>query len=230
MRRSDTSWDEQQKLLADAKTLAEFANLTPEGVESFRKAHRDFFPVSWWTYKPDPPSDDDSMFRAMHWPDMQWQIVQRLIRDAWRKSFQISTAGFVTLLGTVFDPEKMGWDETKERLPVAMGWDMINVKDCPYHTVVRWLVGQSWRVKQCRYEKCRRCFVAEYPKRLYCTNDGDTSCFWAHRKIDKHEGWKENAEQMNKSRRDDYDPKERRRRYLRDKKREAYARRNAKRR
>ena len=42
MPHSDTSWDEQQRLLADAKTLAEFANLEPSGVETFRKGHPDF--------------------------------------------------------------------------------------------------------------------------------------------------------------------------------------------
>src|SRR5580704_3968179 len=115
MRHSDTSWDERQKRLAEAKTLAAFANMEHSDVGAFRKAHPDFFPASWWDYEPTAPTDDDDVFLAMRWPDTQWQIVQRLIRGAWRKQFQISTAGFVNLLGSVFDPEQMGWDKTKER-------------------------------------------------------------------------------------------------------------------
>lgn len=213
MPHSDTSWDEQQRLLADAKTLAEFANLEPSGVETFRKGHPDFFPASWWEYAPTPPEEDDVL--AMQWPDTQWQITQRFIRGFWRKQFQMSTAGFVTLLGSVFDPEKMGWDRAKERLPVAMGLDLMYMKDFPYHTVVRWLVGQSWRVKQC--EHCGKCFIAEASQRRYCSNDVDKSCFSTHRQTDR----RNSADEVNKNRRNNYDPEERRLRYRRDKKRKA---------
>lgn len=213
MRHPDTSWNELQKRIAEAKALADFANLAPSDIRAFRKDNPDFFPVAWWDYKPIPPSEVDVL--AMKWPETQWQIVQRLIRGAWKKRFQISASGFVTLLGCVFDPETMGWSGNRERLPAAMGWDMTNVKDSPYHEVVRWLVGQSWRVKQC--EQCGKCFIAEASKRKFCSTEGDASCFSAHRKADR----KNSASEVNEDRRNNYDPEKRRRLYLRDKRRKA---------
>jgi hypothetical protein len=215
--RSDPGWEAEQKLIADAKVLAEFANLTPDGVQSFHNAHPDFFPASWWDYKPTHPIDDEEFFQAMQFPDMQWEIVQRLIRGAWRRHFQMSASGFVLLLGIVFDPERLGWDKAEERLPIAMGLNMMAVSDFPYHDVVRWLVGQSWRVKQCKYEQCGKCFIAEASQRKFCSNAGDTSCFWAHRKTDR----KNVADEVNRNRRNKYDPKQRRRQYLRSKRRKA---------
>lgn len=209
MRNSNTTGEQLQKRIAEAKSLAAFANLEPGGVEKFRKDHRGFFPDSWWDHKPTPPSEADVL--AMKWPDTQWQIVQRFVQGAWRKRFQLSTAGFVTLLGSVFDPELMN----TKGLPAAMGWDMTNVKDSPYHEVVRWLVGQCWRVKQC--EQCGKCFIAEASQRRFCSTEGDASCFWAHRKADR----KNSASEVNEDRRNNYDPEKRRRRYLRDKRRKA---------
>ena len=207
--RNDASWEEQQKLIADAKVLAEFADLTSDGVESFRKAHPDFFPASWWDYRPTNLSDGKPSRQ------MQWEIVQLNIRDAWRDAFQMPLLHSMFLLTSVFDSEEMGWDENQPRPAFVTDLHILDLESYPYHEVIQWLIGQSWRVKTCLH--CKRCFIAEHPKRLFCTNDNETSCFWAHRKADS----KNNADELNRDRRNNYDPKERRRRYLRNKRRKA---------
>ncbi len=50
--RPPASWEEQQRALTAARVLADFANLEPGGIESFRAAHPDFVPQAWWDYRP----------------------------------------------------------------------------------------------------------------------------------------------------------------------------------
>ena len=212
MRHSDTSWDERQKRLAEAKTLADFANLEPSDVGAFRKDHPDFFPAAWWDYRPTTLTKRPTLEKPT--PKMQWEIVQQMVRDTWLRQFRLPPFWSTWLLTSVFDPEEMGWDE-EHRPPFVTGLHVLDIDSYPYHEAVQWLVGQSWRVKQC--EQCGKCFIAEASQRRFCSNDGDTSCFWAHRKA----GRKNNADEVNKDRRNNYDPKARRRRYLRDKRRKA---------
>jgi hypothetical protein len=196
MLRSDVSWEEQQRLIGDAKVLAKFANLTPDGVESFRSAHPDFFPASWWDYRPTNLSDGKRSSK------MQWEIVQLNIRDSWLFEFQMPLLHSVFLLTSVFDPEEMDWDENQPHPAFVTGSYVLNLESYPYHEVIQWLIGQSWRVKTCLH--CKKCFIAEHPKRLFCTNEGDTSCFWAHRKAYHQKHWEDHSVSVNEHRRQEY--------------------------
>ena len=194
--RSEASWEEHQKLIADAKVLAEFANLTPDGVESFRSAHPDFFPASWWEYRPTNLSDGKPSRQ------MQWEIVQLNIYDAWHYEFQMPLLHSLFLLTSVFDPEEMGWVDEPVRPSFVTDSYVFDLEPYPYHEVIQWLIGQSWRIKSCLH--CRKCFIAEHPKRLFCTNDGDTSCFWAHRKAYHQKHWEDHNVSVNERRRQEY--------------------------
>jgi len=193
----NANWEEQQKLIADAKVLARFANLTSDGVELFCRDNPDFFPVSWWDYRPTTLDKKPS-------PKMQWEIVQDHVRDAWLFEFQLPLLHSMFLVTAVFDPEEMGWDENGHHPPFLTGTDIFELEAYPYHDVIQWLPGQSWRVKRCKYEKCGKYFIAEHPKRLFCTNDGDSSCFWAYRKAYQQKHWEDHSDSVNEHRRQEY--------------------------
>jgi hypothetical protein len=48
----EIEWEIQQRSMAAAKVLAEFANLEPQDVKQFRTDHSGFFPEAWWSYRP----------------------------------------------------------------------------------------------------------------------------------------------------------------------------------
>src|SRR6266853_2032808 len=97
--RNQASWEEQQRALAAARVLADFANLEPDDVESFKAAHPDFVPPTWWDYRPNALNGTPS-------PKMQWEIVQLNVRDAWHYQFQKPLLHSMFLLTAVFDPEE----------------------------------------------------------------------------------------------------------------------------
>lgn len=210
--RTETSWKEQQDALAAARVLAGFANLEPEGVESFRRDHSDFFPKSWWDYRPTLPNGTPS-------PKTQWRIAQKFVRDAWFFEFDVERGPLVHLLTSVFDPSEPEPPLFERRhrpafvVGLDIGYELQN--ELPFYLAVKWLGGQGWRAKTCRF--CGKQFVAEHPKAQYCSfgvtvddnfsvsADGvQMTCYWAHRKKYKHDLWSENSESINEKRRRDY--------------------------
>jgi len=214
MMRTQARWEDQQRAMAAAKVLAAFANLEPDGVQSFRADpdHQDFFPQAWWDYQPTAPDGTPS-------PQMQWQINQQLVRDAWLFEFDMELNRYVQLLTSVFDPNKPEPPlfERGYRPPFVTGLNLgYEFQDeLPYYLAVKWLGGQGWRAETCRF--CGRRFVAEHPKSKFCsfgvTVDREfniaprglqMSCFWANRKRAKHLWWTKYNEAINKQRKQKY--------------------------
>jgi hypothetical protein len=210
--RTQTSWEDQQRAMDAARVLAEFANLEPDGVESFRADHPDFVPQAWWDYRPTSPNGNPS-------PKMQWQITQGFIRDAWLFEFQLEWTRYVHLLTCVFDPNEAEPPlfERPHRPPFVAGLDLAfqNSQESPYHLAVTWLGGQGWRAKPCLF--CGKRFIAEHSKTKFCSFDVmvdknfniathglEVSCFWAHRKKEKAKNWSENSDRVNERRRQEY--------------------------
>lgn len=219
--KSAASWEDKQEHLKAAKALADFANLDDdeeEDIKSFREAHPDFFPQSWWEYEP-------TNLQGVPLPDSQWRIAQILVRDAWDSNFRIPPFEYVLLLTAVFNP---AWAKADYRPPYADASDLD--EEYPYHRAVEWLTGQGWRAKTCLY--CRKRFIAEHPKRQFCTFDTEDpddvsdsglegrkiQCSMVYRKGYRSSWWNENKEHINLSRREEYQSKK-------SKKRSHYAKR-----
>jgi hypothetical protein len=192
------SWEEQQRALATARVLADFANLEPDGVERFQAAHPDFVPQAWWDYQPN--DSEGQPFRSK-----QWEIVQLNLRDAWRYRFQIGLIHSMFLLTAVFDPEEL----VGEGHPLCMtGLNILELDSYPYHEAIQWLHGQGWRLKTCLH--CKKHFVAEHSKTKFCSygEPGDDNwtpnCFQAHRRKYQQEYWDECRDRTNKRRRQKY--------------------------
>lgn len=207
--RTKASWEEQQRVMAAARVLADFANLEPDGVERFKTAHPDFVPQAWWDYQPTAPNGTPL-------PKKQWQINQKFLRDAWLCEFDIQLFDYVHLLTSVFDPNNLEFTSfgKHHRPAFATGLDLGD--ESPYHLAVKWLGGQGWRAKTCLF--CKKRFVAEHSKTKFCsfgvTVDGKDfnivadgikmSCFWAYRNGKKHLWWIEHREHINERRKREY--------------------------
>jgi hypothetical protein len=147
---------------------------------------------------------------------MQWEFVQGQLRDAWHRQFNIPFMQFTFfLLNSVFDPTEVNWVKDQPRVAIVRDNRLLTLETYPYHEAVQWMVGHGWRARQCK--QCEKYIVAETSQQQYCPMGDDGSCFWAHRKADRKTG----ADKVNAARRNNYDPKERRRRYLRNKNRKS---------
>src|ERR1700686_5190375 len=136
--RTQTSWEDQQRAMDAARVLAEFANLEPEGVESFRTDHPDFVSQAWWDYQPTIPNGSPS-------PKMQWQINQKFLRDAWLFEFDMELGSYVRLLTSVFDPNnpEPTLFERRHRPAFVAGLDIgyETQDELTYYLAVKWLGG-----------------------------------------------------------------------------------------
>jgi hypothetical protein len=211
--RTKTSWEDQQRAMTAAKVLADFANLHPDGVERFRAEHETFVPQAWWDYRP-------TSFDGTPSPKMQWQVNQKILRDAWVFEFDMELGPYVHLLTSVFDPNnpEPALFERRHRPAFVAGLDIgyESQDELPYYLAVKWLGGQGWRAKTCLF--CEKRFVAEHPKTKFCSfgvtvdvkdfhiaADGiQTTCAWAYRKGKKHTWWIEHRERINERRKREY--------------------------
>jgi hypothetical protein len=200
--RTKASWEEQQEAIAAAKVLAEFANLEPDGVEEFRKAHPAFVPQAWWDYRPTLPYAPYAPA-----PKMQWQINQNLLRDAWMFEFHLELGRYVHLLTSVFDPNEPEPPLSERRIRPAyvagmdIGYEM--EEDLPYYRAVKWLSGHGEHAKTCR--ECGRRFIGENSNAKFCPPVNEASpCFQASRKRDKDKNWDANKDRVNERRRREY--------------------------
>ena len=200
-------WETEQRSIADAKVLAEFANLQPRGVRQFRAVNSGFFPEAWWEYRPTAYDGSPS-------PKEQWQIAQKFLRDAWLFEFETPLFDYIHLFTSVFDPDDSAAVplRKKYRPPFATGIDLGD--DYPYHRAIRWLTGQGgWRAKTCLF--CEKRFIAEHPNGRFCsvgvTVDGiKTICSWAYRKGYKNAWWAAHNDRVNEKRRKEYEQQKRR--------------------
>jgi hypothetical protein len=185
--RTKASWDEQQQALDAARALADYANLEPEGVESFRTAHPDFVPA-WWFWSPQGKG--------------QWMRERDLVREAWGKFAADLILRLVTSHWFTFG--------TFNRVQVSS-----QEKEWPYQQAIMFLHINPWRAKTCEW--CGKRFIAEHSRARFCSFgvvvDGNpTTCFWAHRKPSQKESWIEHSVRINERRRQEYRLEKKRRR------------------
>ena len=187
-------FDAEQTLLPQAKTLAVFCNLKRGEIKQFRKDHPDFFPGSWWTYRPNSPYGKPSK-------DMQWEIVQNQLRDAWQRQFNIPLVQFTFfLLNSVFDSTEMVWTKDQPKPTIIRDERAFDLETYPYHEAVQWMVGQGWRARQCK--QCGKYIVADTSQQQFCPLK--EPCFWLHRKAEQREWAQKHKDETNKRRRQDY--------------------------
>jgi hypothetical protein len=192
--RTQASWEEQQRALATARVLADFANLEPDKVESFTTTpkHRGFVPPVWWTSR---------VWKEGVGIYASWMQERHLLRKAWAAGFP---ADMTLKLATthrflIAHFLATGTQEEMEAVPQKI-W--------PYQRAVLFLHGNPWRAKICLF--CGKRFVAEHSKTRFCSygEPGDDNwtpnCFWAHRKKYQEENWSENSGRINEQRRREY--------------------------
>jgi len=143
----------------DAGTLAEFANLRADDMESFRHNYPDFVPDAWWDYT------------STH--GRQWESSQGLLRrvwEAWSSGTSLGLYKTVSLIMSVFDPNTLFDTEfgTGDRPPLAEPFEL-PVDPFPFHKALEYLNQQPWRAKKC--ENCGRYIVVRVAKTKYCNRD-----------------------------------------------------------
>lgn len=169
-----------------AQTLAEFAGLSPTGVDAFRTSHRGFVPKVWWEYR----LSDGRLL---------WQVNQGFLREAWGKHFDIGQFELMRLLTSVFDPASMTdvMFRTKNRPAFATVQEMPE-ELYPYQQAVLFLKEQNWRTRFC--ERCGSSFVAGHNQQTYCGN----ACSSESRKKQRREDHQRHLDVRNRKKREAY--------------------------
>lgn len=170
--------------LIGAGALAEFANLQPTGVASFRARYPDFAPAEWWDYfymmdgmrvlrAEDviklSPNDPNLTRNIENKVVRQWQHTQQEIRRAWKAEFKFKNASEISgLLKSVFCVDRPGllWNSSQVMLPNGTIFEL-NSKLYQFHKAVLYLHQHPWRAKVC--QQCRKRFVADHASRKYCS-------------------------------------------------------------
>jgi|SRR5579859_1552848 len=106
------------KVTLNLRNLADFSNLDPEPdqetpftatVGYFRRHHPDFAPQEWWDYQ------------SGAFPEKQWKLTQRLLREGWKHQFKDASPYYlIALLTSVFDPDYLfaeSFRKLKQPLP-----------------------------------------------------------------------------------------------------------------
>jgi hypothetical protein len=169
-----------------AETLAEFARLTPEGVEVFREYHEDFVPAVWWEYKVSSGT-------------LLWKINQEFLQEAWEKHFEIGQFELMRLLTSVFDPTSITdvMLRTKSRPAFATVTEMPE-EFYPYQKAVLFLMNQKWRARFCNV--CRLPFVRGHNQQKSCSEP----CLSQNRKKQKRDDHKRHLDVRNRKKRGAY--------------------------
>jgi hypothetical protein len=241
MRTEAASWEEQQRLLKAAKALADFANLEPDGVQSFRADHQDFVPTLWWI--------ESNWNRGPG--NCPWVRERDLLRKAWVAGFpaditlKLATASLFEvahLLVSAGLPANIphplftahmltgALDSVEGRASIGQapnprilapdGTDITkevksrvesDQKIWSYQRAVLFLHVNSWRAKTCEW--CGRRFIGEHSQARFC-GSGTTfnACFWAWRKAYKKKKQVEQRDKINKRQRQKYCLEKRKRR------------------
>jgi len=169
-----------------AKTLAEFARLTPAGVKGFREANQDFVPPLWWEYRVSSRTP-------------LWQINQDFLQEAWKKHFEIGQFELMRLLTSVFDPTSITdvMFRTKSRPAFATVTEMPE-DFYPYQEAVLFLMGQKWRARFCNV--CGVQFVRGHNQQKSCSEP----CLTQNRNKQKRDDHKRHSAVRNRKKREAY--------------------------
>ncbi|MGA8025058.1 MAG: hypothetical protein WB990_18970 [Candidatus Acidiferrales bacterium] len=170
-----------------AQKLAEFANLTPEGVNDFRNDNPEFVPAGLWT----------TSSRVGDAPTItpRWQEDQQLLRKAWLNRFPpddcirliVEWANFYwgdeSVQRTSEALQKM--DATELEAFMSKPENFIKPKAFEAQQAVMFLHDMPWRASRCEREKCRNYFIKDAKGRRFCS----PACFTENRKADKRKYW-----------------------------------------
>jgi hypothetical protein len=152
MPKNALSWMEQAKRLKDARALAEFLDLRPDGAERFIKDHRSFVPPVWWT--------------GRAWKDgvgiySSWMRERDLLRKAWAAGFPADTTLGLATTNLFLIAHALASDTTEEMESTPQSiW--------PYQRAVLFLHVESWRVKE-PCPQCGRHFIATHSQQQCCS-------------------------------------------------------------
>lgn len=152
-------------LLREARTLAEFSNLSPADVDYFRHNYPDFVP-DWWGSAAFSLEEAEKSIPV-------WKLEQQRLQDAWRTGFPpdtcvqlISDAAKMTELERRLQAmtERLiepltGPPLAKEVLPKPIVY--------PYQRAVMFLAIAPWRAQHCKM--CLNRFVAGEPRQQLCS-------------------------------------------------------------
>jgi hypothetical protein len=184
-----------------AQALAEFVNLKPCDVAAFRRhesEQSDFVPASWWDYRPTDLNGKPSN-------QMQWQMAQELLREAWQKRFRIGQFELMGLLTSVFDPTFLTDVMLGSRSrPAFASRNEMPEEMYPYQQAVLFLAEQKWRAKRC--ERCKAPFAANHSVGRYCNtaNENGQTCASLSRTEDKERDRLNHQAERNARRRNKY--------------------------
>jgi hypothetical protein len=167
--------------LRDARILADFSNLKPEGAEYFRNNFPDFATPEWWDYK-----------HYKRWP--QWQLAQNLVRRVWEERFDVEFFTLAQLMFSIYSPDTedsfdellFDYPELRIKLSQSSGEEPsfpAGPKPNLFQRAVLYLVGEPWRVRFCA--ECNKRFVAAEPKNKFCSD----FCSNENRLRQKREAW-----------------------------------------
>jgi hypothetical protein len=192
--RSKANWERQDQALKLARVLAEFANLEPDGVESFQKAHPDFVPPEWWSGR--AWRDGVGVYRP-------WMAEQAVLREGWVAGFSATTTLRLVTTSLFLIAHAVASDTQEEMESTPQ-------KVWPYQRAILYLHVNPTKARICEW--CGKRFVSETVAR-FCPFgtvieiedlSEQTTCFWAHRKKDQADNWSKNSDRINKQRRRDY--------------------------
>jgi len=181
MPRNALSWKEQAKRLKDARALAAFLDLQPDGGIKFRKEYSGFLPLLMWQV--DGPMPNGELGRYPLWLQMQSQL-----RKVWRKGFpEKDVLDLISANSTLLD-------FAAENSPVSESGSLDR-----YRKAILFLYGDSWRAKD-PCPECGRHFIANHSQQQCCSVP--CSVEWRQQyKAKRHEQVKE---ELNARRRQEY--------------------------
>lgn len=151
-----------KRALAVADALAEFCALKDADVEAFRMKHPNFAPARWWGYKYDGYNRPEE--------HLAWKSVQHDLCAAWNtwsKGERLGPGMFSRLYLAVWDTDPAQRFDESVHPHFATPLELTEEK-YGFHKAVSFLNSDpSWRVRVC---KCGKRYVAEHPRRRYCSD------------------------------------------------------------
>jgi len=184
MPRNQSSWNEHETRIEDARALAEFLDLEPFGLPQFRLKHPDFFPPLAWQASYFEPESESG--RSADWLRRRNQL-----RDVWTKGFPEEQVLEVISSSHLF--LEFASAHEAETSPAST-----NTSLDTYRKAILFLYGESWRAKICAH--CGRHFIADHSQSKCCS----VLCSAVWRKQYKAERHKRVKKRLNEKRRREY--------------------------
>ena len=181
MPRNALSWREQAKRLKDARVLAAFLDLQPDGGIEFRKEYPGFLPLLMWGVFGPMPNGERGRYPL-------WLQMQGRLKEVWRRGFpEKDVLDLISANSTLLD-------FAAENTPAAESGSLDR-----YRKAILFLYGDSLRAK----DPCPQCghhFVANHSQQKCCS----VQCSADWRPQYKAKRHKQIKEELNARRRREY--------------------------